>query len=146
MARAPLIEEKEHSELSKLIATSPKSGALLTNWASLDTGREPERANLPRQARLDSPGTLHHVMVRGIEKAADCRFNSKRMNCGQRRAPKRGPSAELDLLRSKLNQIQRSNDTVVLYGSSRQRGGGLQSAGSNNRVHYAKAMGQRILL
>lgn len=23
---------------------------------------------MPRQARLDSPGTLHHVMVRGIEK------------------------------------------------------------------------------
>ena len=22
---------------------------------------------MPRQARLDSPGTLHHVMVRGIE-------------------------------------------------------------------------------
>jgi putative transposase len=23
---------------------------------------------MPRQARLDSPGTLHHVMVRGINK------------------------------------------------------------------------------
>ena len=23
---------------------------------------------MPRQARLDSPGTLHHVMVRGIER------------------------------------------------------------------------------
>jgi REP-associated tyrosine transposase len=23
---------------------------------------------MPRQARLDSPGTLHHVRVRGIEK------------------------------------------------------------------------------
>jgi putative transposase len=23
---------------------------------------------MPRQARLDSPGTLHHVTVRGIEK------------------------------------------------------------------------------
>lgn len=22
---------------------------------------------MPRQARLDSPGTLHHVMIRGIE-------------------------------------------------------------------------------
>ncbi len=22
---------------------------------------------MPRQARLDAPGTLHHVMVRGIE-------------------------------------------------------------------------------
>jgi len=25
------------------------------------------REDMPRQARLDSPGTLHHVMVRGIE-------------------------------------------------------------------------------
>ena len=24
---------------------------------------------MPRQARLDTPGTLHHVMVRGIEKS-----------------------------------------------------------------------------
>jgi len=23
---------------------------------------------MPRQARLDAPGTLHHVMVRGIER------------------------------------------------------------------------------
>ena len=23
---------------------------------------------MPRQARLDSPGTLHHVIVRGIER------------------------------------------------------------------------------
>ena len=23
---------------------------------------------MPRQARLDHPGTLHHVMIRGIEK------------------------------------------------------------------------------
>jgi hypothetical protein len=23
---------------------------------------------MPRQARLDTPGTLHHVIVRGIEK------------------------------------------------------------------------------
>jgi len=23
---------------------------------------------MPRQARLDAPGTLHHVIVRGIEK------------------------------------------------------------------------------
>ncbi len=23
---------------------------------------------MPRQARLDAPGTLHHAMVRGIEK------------------------------------------------------------------------------
>ena len=25
---------------------------------------------MPRQARLDAPGTLHHVMVRGIERTA----------------------------------------------------------------------------
>jgi len=26
------------------------------------------KGNMPRQARLDAPGTLHHVIVRGIEK------------------------------------------------------------------------------
>ena len=25
---------------------------------------------MPRQARLDAPGTLHHVMLRGIERRA----------------------------------------------------------------------------
>jgi len=25
---------------------------------------------MPRQARLDSPGALHHIMVRGINKSA----------------------------------------------------------------------------
>ena len=24
---------------------------------------------MPRQARLDAPGTLHHVMIRGIERS-----------------------------------------------------------------------------
>jgi hypothetical protein len=27
----------------------------------------PSRKNMPRQARLDAPGTLHHVIIRGIE-------------------------------------------------------------------------------
>jgi putative transposase len=27
-----------------------------------------ETGGMPRQARLDAPGALHHVMVRGIEK------------------------------------------------------------------------------
>ena len=27
-----------------------------------------EGGGMPRQARLDAPGTLHHVIVRGIEK------------------------------------------------------------------------------
>jgi hypothetical protein len=27
-----------------------------------------EEKSMPRQARLDAPGTLHHVIVRGIEK------------------------------------------------------------------------------
>ena len=25
--------------------------------------------DMPRQARLDAPGTLHHVMIRGIERS-----------------------------------------------------------------------------
>ena len=31
--------------------------------------RRPKRSILPREARLDAPGTLHHVMIRGIEGA-----------------------------------------------------------------------------
>ncbi len=27
-----------------------------------------EENRMPRQARLDAPGTLHHVIIRGIEK------------------------------------------------------------------------------
>ena len=45
-------------------------GTLLTSWTNSDMG-EPEEGQstaMPRQARLDSPGTLHHVMIRGIEK------------------------------------------------------------------------------
>ncbi len=36
---------------------------------------------MPRQARLDSPGTLHHVIVRGIEKKniVDDRYDRKNM-------------------------------------------------------------------
>jgi len=30
--------------------------------------RNLKRDVMPRQARLDSPGTLHHVIIRGIEK------------------------------------------------------------------------------
>ena len=30
--------------------------------------RKEEKERMPRQARLDAPGTLHHVIVRGIEK------------------------------------------------------------------------------
>ena len=36
---------------------------------------------MPRQARLDSPGTLHHVIVRGIEKRdiVNDKYDRKRM-------------------------------------------------------------------
>ena len=36
---------------------------------------------MPRQARLDSPGTLHHVIVRGIEKRdiVNDQYDRKRM-------------------------------------------------------------------
>jgi len=34
---------------------------------------------MPRQARLDAPGTLHHVIVRGIEKRRkELRMGSRR--------------------------------------------------------------------
>jgi hypothetical protein len=41
-------------------------GTLLTSWTNLDMGSG--ILGKMRQARLDSPGTLHHVIVRGIEK------------------------------------------------------------------------------
>jgi putative transposase len=31
-------------------------------------GKEKGEIDMPRRARLDTPGTLHHVIVRGIEK------------------------------------------------------------------------------
>jgi hypothetical protein len=33
---------------------------------------------MPRQARLDAPGTLHHVMVRGIERTSIFRADADR--------------------------------------------------------------------
>jgi len=33
---------------------------------------------MPRQARLDAPGTLHHVMIRGIEGKSIFRDNRDR--------------------------------------------------------------------
>jgi hypothetical protein len=33
---------------------------------------------MPRQARLDAPGTLHHVIVRGLERGAIVRDDADR--------------------------------------------------------------------
>jgi DNA-directed RNA polymerase specialized sigma subunit len=38
---------------------------------------------MPRQARLDSPGTLHHVIIRGIEKKEG--VNKEELQGGSRR-------------------------------------------------------------
>jgi putative transposase len=35
---------------------------------------------MPRRARLDAPGTLHHVIVRGIEKRRINNDNADRQN------------------------------------------------------------------
>lgn len=35
---------------------------------------------MPRQARLDDPGTLHHVMIRGIEGKSIFRDSHDRLN------------------------------------------------------------------
>jgi REP element-mobilizing transposase RayT len=35
---------------------------------------------MPRRARLDAPGTLHHVIVRGIEKRRIVNYVSDRKN------------------------------------------------------------------
>lgn len=37
-------------------------------WFSGKENREMRKWRMPRQARLDAPGTLHYVIVRGIEK------------------------------------------------------------------------------
>ena len=36
--------------------------------SSVKSHSQKYRGTMPRGARLDAPGTLHHVMVRGIEK------------------------------------------------------------------------------
>ena len=36
---------------------------------------------MPRQARLDAPGTLHHVIIRGIEKKRIVDDKYDRVNC-----------------------------------------------------------------
>jgi putative transposase len=38
---------------------------------------------MPRQARLDIPGLIHHVMARGIEGREIFRSNKERGNWGQ---------------------------------------------------------------
>ena len=35
---------------------------------------------MPRQARLDAPGTLHHVMIRGIERSPIFKDNQDRQD------------------------------------------------------------------
>ena len=44
------------------------AGALPDNFARAWHGSKREGAEMPRQPRLDAPGTLHHVIIRGIEK------------------------------------------------------------------------------
>lgn len=41
---------------------------------------------MPRGPRLDGPGVLHHVMVRGIEGQLIFRDDGERADCVQRRA------------------------------------------------------------
>ena len=51
---------------------------------------------MPRQARLDAPGTLHHVIVRGIE---------KRKIVDDR--------ADRDNFVSRMGQVASETDTVI---------------------------------
>ena len=44
-------------------------GTLLTSWTnSANLAMWEESSHMPRQARLDAAGTLHHVIIRGIER------------------------------------------------------------------------------
>ena len=60
--------------ISPLIPHEVKEGTLLTIVTNydrvfvLDKKRGGETKTMSRQARLDTPGTLHHVIIRGIEK------------------------------------------------------------------------------
>ena len=44
--------------------------------------------DMPRQARLDAPGTLHHIMIRGIEKRRIVDDNQDREQFVNRRVQK----------------------------------------------------------
>ena len=44
--------------------------------------RNLKRDVMPRQARLDSPGTLHHVIIRGTEKRRIVDDETDRINFG----------------------------------------------------------------
>ena len=35
---------------------------------------------MPRQARIDAPGALHHIIIRGIERKAIFKDNADRAN------------------------------------------------------------------
>lgn len=36
--------------------------------------------NIPRQARIDAPGALHNIIIRGIERKATIKNNADRTN------------------------------------------------------------------
>ena len=53
---------------------------------------------MPRQARLEAPGTLHHVMVRGIEKGNIVNDRTERE----------------DFLR-RMGELAKSSDTAISF-------------------------------
>ena len=70
---------------------------------------------MPRQATLDSSRTLHHVMVRGIERRQIVDLTSNRMIAKNEGPPNAALRLNLTQLRSEPNQIQRGNDPIVFY-------------------------------
>ena len=56
---------------------SPQGQSVNRDVASYDSSCYASPA-MPRQARLDAPGVLHHVMVRGIERRAIFRDDTDR--------------------------------------------------------------------
>jgi hypothetical protein len=70
----------EQHELGMVGRCYLSRGDLVPKW--LDGGpRERDAPPMPRQARLDAPGTLHHVMVRGIERTQIVRDDADRAAC-----------------------------------------------------------------
>ena len=73
--REPRGEEREKRQklltLRKFFELFKKLGTLLTMLTSYDINyQNPKGRVMPRQARLDAEGTLHHVVIRGIAKSA----------------------------------------------------------------------------
>jgi REP element-mobilizing transposase RayT len=59
---------------------------------------------MPRQARIDTPGALHHIMVRGIERKKIFRDNKARERF-ERKYELKAQGYNLDVLARRIAEI-----------------------------------------